>query len=121
MVATQHLAKSWQEKGITVMAMHPGWADTPGVETALPGFHSLMEFCLRSSAEGADTIIWMAVAREATGMHGELFLDRKPQPLHLLSRTREDSLERGRLMKFLGDFVPEKTTPITPSGAAPTS
>lgn len=111
LVATQELGPSWQAQGITITAMHPGWADTPGVETALPGFHSLMELFLRSPAEGADTIVWLAVAQEAGEMPGELFLDRKPQPAHLLRRTQEDVSERTRLMTLLHNFLPGEALP----------
>lgn len=111
LVATQELGPSWQAQGITVSAMHPGWADTPGVENALPGFHSLMELFLRSPAEGADTIVWLAVAQEAGEMQGGLFLDRKPQPAHLLRRTQEDASERTRLMTLLDNFLPGKPLP----------
>ena len=40
------LAELWQERlagtGVTAHSMHPGWADTPGVQDSLPGFHRLM-------------------------------------------------------------------------------
>ena len=51
--------------GIVANAMHPGWADTPGLEASLPGFRSLIGGLLRSPAEGADTIVWLAAAPEA--------------------------------------------------------
>ncbi|MFP5489812.1 MAG: SDR family NAD(P)-dependent oxidoreductase, partial [Acidimicrobiia bacterium] len=35
-------------------AMHPGWADTPGVEASLPGFRKVMGPLLRSADQGAD-------------------------------------------------------------------
>ena len=43
-----------------IAAMHPGWADTPGLAEALPGFHRVMRPLLRSTAEGIDTIVWLA-------------------------------------------------------------
>jgi hypothetical protein len=42
--------------------MHPGWADTPGVQTSLPGFHAKFKDSLRSMDEGADTINWLAIS-----------------------------------------------------------
>ena len=59
--------------------MHPGWADTPGVQSALPGFRRITQTVLRSSEEGADTIVWLARAREAAAISGKLFLDREPR------------------------------------------
>src|SRR5689334_6978136 len=36
--------------GVTFQAMHPGWADTPGVKASLPRFHALMGPLLRTPA-----------------------------------------------------------------------
>lgn len=116
MIVTQRWAKAWEKDGIVVNAMHPGWADTPGVESSLPLFHSLTRFALRSPAEGADTIVWLAAATEAGAISGELFLDREPQPLHLMKSTRETEQDRAELMQYLEDFVPE--TAAIPAAAA---
>lgn len=104
MVLTEQWAQDWAEDGIVVNAMHPGWADTPGVESALPGFHRLTRRILRSPEEGADTIIWLAVATEAGKITGHLFLDREPRTTHLLDKTRDDPAEREALQPFLSEF-----------------
>ena len=70
-------------------AMHPGWADTPGVRSALPQFRKITKHVLRSSEEGADTIVWLAVATEAGSVSGKLFLDRAEHAAHLVNKTRE--------------------------------
>ena len=53
------LAEEWTrhllDTGVTVNAMHPGWADTPGLRTALPGFSRVVGPLLRTPGEGADT------------------------------------------------------------------
>lgn len=108
MVMTEEWAEAWAPEGITVNAMHPGWADTPGVESALPGFHRLTRYILRTPEEGADTIFWLAAATEATEISGRLFLDREPRTTHLLKRTRErDGSEREALIAFLSDYEVE--------------
>jgi dehydrogenase/reductase SDR family protein 12 len=70
-------------------AVHPGWADTPGVEVALPRFRSVMRPLLRSPAQGADTLLWLAaddgVPLAATG---GFWHDRRRRPIHRLPRTR---------------------------------
>jgi len=81
--------------------MHPGWADTPGVQGALPGFRRLTQRVLRSSQEGADTIVWLARAREADKTSGQLFLDREPRTTHLRQRTVESADERAALQPWL--------------------
>ena len=101
MVLTQEWAKEWAAAGIAVNAMHPGWADTPGVREALPQFRKITRRVLRSAAEGADTIVWLAVATEAGEATGELFLDREVRPVHLLGSTREADSERTRLLALL--------------------
>jgi hypothetical protein len=35
---------------VVVHSMHPGWADTPGVASSLPGFHRLTGPLLRTPA-----------------------------------------------------------------------
>jgi dehydrogenase/reductase SDR family protein 12 len=107
-VLTEVWAEEWSDEGIVVNAMHPGWADTPGVESALPAFHRLTRTILRSPEEGADTIIWLAAAREAGKVSGLLFLDREPRTTHLLAKTREAPGEREKLLEFLRNFeMPE--------------
>jgi dehydrogenase/reductase SDR family protein 12 len=101
MVLTQEWAKVWAEQGVVVNAMHPGWADTPGVKNALPEFRKITRSILRSAEEGADTIVWLAVASEAGKVSGELFLDRKIRSPYLLKKTRETVPEREKLMAIL--------------------
>lgn len=103
MVTTEQWADDWAGDGIVVNAMHPGWADTPGVRSSLPGFHRVTRRILRSPEEGADTIVWLAAAPEAAECSGELFLDREPHRTHLLARTRESDDEREALRRFLAD------------------
>ena len=86
--------------------MHPGWANTPGVESALPTFHTITRPILRTPEEGADTIIWLAAATEAGEVSGKLFLDREPRTTHLMAKTRETPDERDKLMCFLEGFEP---------------
>ena len=108
-VLTEEWARDWADDGIVVNAMHPGWANTPGVETALPAFHKLTRPILRTPEEGADTIIWLAAASEAGAVSGCLFLDREPRTTHLLARTREAPAERQRLRELLEGFASERS------------
>lgn len=108
MVLTEEWAKDWADEGIVVNAMHPGWADTPGVQKTLPKFRKITRSVLRSAEEGADTIVWLAVAREAAQASGKLFLDREEKATHLLKKTRETADERRKLLDFLArsqDFL----------------
>lgn len=77
-----------------VASMHPGWADTPGVRSSLPGFARLTSPVLRTADQGADTITWLA-ATETEPRSGRFWCDREPRPIHRLPTTkRSDSPER---------------------------
>jgi NAD(P)-dependent dehydrogenase (short-subunit alcohol dehydrogenase family) len=105
MIVTEEWASRWAKDGIVVNAMHPGWADTPGVVVALPAFHRVTKRVLRTPGEGADTIVWLAAATEAGKVSGEFWLDRRPHAKHVLSGTRETPAERRKLLKALAAFV----------------
>jgi len=104
MIATEEWAEKWESRGIAVNAMHPGWADTPGVETALPDFYRWTRHFLRTPAEGADTIVWLAAATEAAKVSGRFWLDREQHPAHLSDRTRESAGEREQLLATLDEL-----------------
>jgi dehydrogenase/reductase SDR family protein 12 len=79
-------ARRWRERGIVVHAMHPGWADTPGIQTSLPRFGRIVGERLRTADEGADTIVWLAASQEGARTTGRFWLDRRPRSTeHLLS------------------------------------
>ncbi len=76
-------------------AMHPGWADTPGVEEALPTFRKLTGPLLRSVEEGADTMVWLAADDTALDSSGGFWHDRRRRSIHKLPTTRKaDTPER---------------------------
>lgn len=82
--------------GISVHAMHPGWVDTPGLAKSLPAFHRQLSPWLRTPAQGADTIVWLAAAPDAHRASGQFWLDRKIRATHVLGHTRtapKDNLE----------------------------
>jgi NAD(P)-dependent dehydrogenase (short-subunit alcohol dehydrogenase family) len=97
-----HLAPRLERRNVSLVAMHPGWARTPGMVTALPTFHRLTGPILRSVAEGADTMVWLVVMDAAVLNQGSLWLDRRPRPLHRLRRTAasDTAAERRRLVEL---------------------
>lgn len=101
LLATVEQSRRWLDSGVVVNAMHPGWADTPGVAQSLPRFHKLTRACLRDAAQGADTVVWLAAANEAETVSGKLFLDRQIRRQYLLPGTRETLAERQLLFQIL--------------------
>lgn len=91
--------------GIVVNSMHPGWADTPGVRTSLPGFHRITRAFLRTPAEGADTIVWLAASARGRAYTGRFFLDREPRRTHFLPFTRESPDDRVALWSLCERLV----------------
>jgi dehydrogenase/reductase SDR family protein 12 len=95
------LMREWARRnagsGITFNAVHPGWADTPGLAASLPGFQQLMKPILRTPAEGVDTLVWLASDTEGGSTSGALFHDRKSRPFDRLPSTRVSPAERREL------------------------
>jgi NAD(P)-dependent dehydrogenase (short-subunit alcohol dehydrogenase family) len=93
-VLAELFAEQFRGTRLTVNAMHPGWADTPAVRSSLPRFHQLTRWILRTPAEGADTVTWLAVSRRARRFTGQFFFDREARRTHWLPTTRESRAER---------------------------
>jgi dehydrogenase/reductase SDR family protein 12 len=95
------LVREWARRlrstGISLSAMHPGWADTPGLAETLPAFHRLMRPLLRTPAEGVGTIVWLATRSDPASASGGLFLDRRPRPFDRVPATRLSRDDRRRL------------------------
>jgi len=100
-VLSELWAEHYRGLPVTWSAMHPGWADTPGVKTSLPTFRRVTQLILRTPDEGADTIVWLAACRRLKGQSGLFWFDRAPQPTHLMSSTEESAAEREALWKTL--------------------
>ena len=98
--ASTALIREWSRRyrgRVRFDAMHPGWADTPGLADALPGFYEVMRPLLRTPAEGADTITWLATARDPGRDDGRLWLDRRPRPFDRIPSTRLSAAQRREL------------------------
>ena len=89
---------------VTVNAMHPGWADTAGVRSSIPRFHRVTRNILRSPAEGADTVVWLAASPRGREATGRFFFDRTVRSPHLFPHTRESEKERRALWRLCGEW-----------------
>jgi NAD(P)-dependent dehydrogenase (short-subunit alcohol dehydrogenase family) len=106
------LAELWAERlrdaSVVVNAMHPGWADTPAVQASLPRFHRLTRAILRTPAEGADTVVWLAASARAREWRGRFFFDREPRRTHFLPTTRETEADRRELWRLCEESCAEE-------------
>jgi dehydrogenase/reductase SDR family member 12 len=108
---------------IAFHAMHPGWADTPGLAASLPTFRRILGPALRTPAEGADTAVWLATARPQLLGTGRLWHDRRPRREHLTGQTRpRDSALAAALWDQLACLVPKpphENSPKSTSASVP--
>ncbi|MBB3036430.1 SDR family NAD(P)-dependent oxidoreductase [Hoyosella altamirensis] len=96
---TPLLAQRWGPEGTDVHSMHPGWADTPGVVDALPGFHKIMKPLLRNAESAADTIVWLA-ASQPPPPPGRFWHDRRSRAAHRLPGTHQSAEDVLRLWRY---------------------
>jgi dehydrogenase/reductase SDR family protein 12 len=98
-------AKRLESTEVVFHAVHPGWADTPGVADSLPTFGRVMSPLLRTPEEGADTMTWLTADDTARSGSGEFWLDRRVRPIHRLARTRRSDTpeRRQRLWEWCED------------------
>jgi dehydrogenase/reductase SDR family member 12 len=99
MMLTELWAEQLQPSGVTVNCMHPGWVDTPLLQTGLPAFRQSLRSILRTPDEGADTIVWLAAARPAESATGRFWFDRRERAAHKIFLTRNSPADYRQLWK----------------------
>ena len=85
---------------LRLSAMHPGWAETPGVTQSLPTFDRVMGPILRDVDAGADTTTWL-LASEPAPPSGGLWMDRRERPTAFLGRFAPTEDERGAMWQWV--------------------
>ncbi len=99
LMLTEIWAKQLQSTGVTVNCMHPGWVDTPLLQTGLPVFRQSTRRILRTPDEGADTIVWLAAAPQLAKVTGRFWFDRRERATHKIFLTRNSPTDYRRLWK----------------------
>ena len=99
------LVKYWQQRygasGLRCYVMHPGWADTDGVKTAMPNFRRRLRSVLRDAAQGADTALWLAATRPVDKGAEAFWFDRAPRSAHAFPQTMKSKYKAEDLAAFL--------------------
>ena len=98
-------ARRYSTAGVSFNAMHPGWADTPGLAESLPGFYRVMKPLLRTPYQGADTIAWLATSPSVHAPGGKLYLDRRPRPFDRVPQTRLNADDRAELWDMVAELT----------------
>nr|MDQ2710497.1 SDR family NAD(P)-dependent oxidoreductase [Actinomycetota bacterium] len=101
---TPLLARRWADRDVGVHAMHPGWADTPGVSTSLPGFTRVLRRALRTPEQGADTVVWLGACDPAPPS-GRFWHDRRERPEYFLPFTGHGAEELRRIWRYCAEAV----------------
>jgi NAD(P)-dependent dehydrogenase (short-subunit alcohol dehydrogenase family) len=99
-VLSELFAEAFAGTSIKSNAMHPGWAETPAVKSSLPSFYRVTKRILRTPAEGADTVVWLAACPRLEDESGRFFFDREQRRTHFLPFTRETPEDRHALWKL---------------------
>ena len=106
-VLTQRWAK--QHPFLFFASVHPGWVATDGIRNAdaMKGFYAVMKHTLRTPAQGADTIAWLAAPATRVGAgssvpSGSYMWDRAVRSVDLLlSGTQTSKEEAEALVEYL--------------------
>jgi NAD(P)-dependent dehydrogenase (short-subunit alcohol dehydrogenase family) len=102
-ILARQFAERFGGRGVGFHSMHPGWADTPGLERSLPRFHRLLRPFLRTPTEGADTAAWLVESSEPDRHPGAFWHDRCPRPDRRLPRTGERPEDEARLWQEVSE------------------
>ncbi|XP_039695163.1 dehydrogenase/reductase SDR family member 12 [Pteropus medius] len=104
-VLTERWARAPQ--AVHFLSVHLGWVDTPGVRLSMPRFHARFRDGLCSVAQGADTVLWLALAPAASMKpSGRFFLDWKSAATPLsLARTPSSPAEEEKLSEILEELA----------------
>ena len=106
LVLTRQWARRLQPDGVYVHAMHPGWADTKGVQEWMPLFRAATRPFIRTPEQGADTIVWLGSAPEAIQSTGRLWQDRRPRPFtYRVGAGPDDDATAGRLWDYVAGLA----------------
>ena len=97
MMLTELWAEQLKSSGVTVNCMHPGWVDTPLLQTGLPAFRYSLRSILRTPDEGADTIVWLAVAPQLATATGRFWFDRRERATHKIFLTKSSPADYRQL------------------------
>lgn len=117
------LATWWRQQyagtGKRFYAMHPGWVDTASVGRSMPRFRAMLKSVLRTHAQGADTIVWLAATRPVQHADPAIWFDRKERAAHIYAHTPLSTATPADVVAMLEQqlIAPARRAPDAPRGA----
>ena len=85
------MTAAWREKyagsARNFYAMHPGWVNTASVNRSMPRFVAILKSVLRSHAQGADTIVYLADEKPKQKQSDVIWFDRAERSAHIFAHT----------------------------------
>lgn len=105
-VLVRRLAEEYGDRFV-VHAAHPGWAATPGVTAGIPAFDRVMGPLLRTPADGADTMLWLATAGDAAATSGDFWHDRARRSTVYVPSTRVEPDQEAALIPWIEARIEE--------------
>ena len=100
-VLTRHWRETAAGTGRAFYVMHPGWVDTLAVGRSMPRFQAILKPVLRTHAQGADTIVWLAATRPNQNSAESIWFDRKERRVHIYAHTPKSTDTAADLVDFL--------------------
>lgn len=97
------LVEAWAKEhpAIKFVSSHPGWTKTPALQDAYGSATQWFLSPLRSPAEGAEGMIWLAGAAGSDLESGAVYLDGRVEPKHLHKSTHS---KQGHVDAFLAEL-----------------
>lgn len=92
-----------QYPNLKILAMHPGWVDTPAVRDSIPDFYQKTKHRLRTPEQGADSILWM-LSDQAKTHSGCFYFDRQKVLKHLFFFTKKSDKKITQLNQLLDHY-----------------
>ncbi len=117
-VITEQWAQRLSGSGVVVHSMHPGWADTEGVQNWMPVFRALTRPIIRTPEQGADTIVWMGAAPEPAQSSGKFWHDRRVRPTNYMIGASADSDQDRQKLWDLCESLLDQASISSVSGVA---
>jgi dehydrogenase/reductase SDR family protein 12 len=114
----EQYARTVSPDKVLFVACHPGWAETPLVQEAMPGFYARLRGSLRTADQGADTIVWLSCVPRSRIEDGMLYFDRNIVPKHLpLSDTSYHVRDAEELLRKVRQRIDEISAKAESSAA----